>query len=623
MIRTFTLFLLLFSVLTGFAQAPDGYYKDAEGKAGKELKVSLFNIIKDHHSLNYDDLYNAYKKTDAREDDPSKVLDMYTDIPGGTPKYTFTHINDTGSSEKAEGGSYNREHTVPQSWFNKATPMRTDLFHVYPSDTWVNNRRNNYPHADVAKATLTTSNGSKVGSCADEGFTGTVFEPIDEYKGDIARSYLYMVTRYNDRVSKWTTYSSAGAWVFTGKDYPSIKPWYIKVLLKWHNNDPVSAREIKRNNEVYKIQHNRNPFIDHPEYVESIWGVSRPYFESVTHQDQSFVSGKVSFNAKYQSKDGVKTLSVNWGETKENLDNEKEITPNETGNYSLDINKTAKCLFFQITLVDNKDKSIKSQVYEIGNSDLKPTVLFLDELNTDASSFTVYMKEGGKKPYYLYHDVLRFNGYKGKKPTDEWAVIKKIDISKVKNFIFSTDIKTRFTDKGNSKPFAIYYSYDYQDGTPEEHGTWKEMNLDLPVQNSNSWKKDIKSDVIETGTNKDLYIAFHYTTSGTGNGETSMWDIGRIEVTGDKKSTAVNDWKMNLMIQILPNPALDFISIQNRSDNKIVKMDIINIMGLQVSQQNISSENSRIDISELTPGLYLIKLHTYNGETIVKKIIKR
>ena len=126
---------------------------------------------------------------------------MYSDIPNGTPPYTFTFGSDKCGSYAKEGDCYNREHSFPASWFSDAYPMYADLFHLYPTDGYVNSMHSNYPFGDVATPSWTSANGCLLGASSDAGYSGTVFEPIDEYKGDIARSYLYMITCYKDKVS--------------------------------------------------------------------------------------------------------------------------------------------------------------------------------------------------------------------------------------------------------------------------------------------------------------------------------------------------------------------------------------------------------------------------------------
>ncbi len=252
---------ILWGLLPATAQPPTGYYNTAEGLTGQPLRIALHNIIDNHTALSYNALWNAFLTTDAKPG--NKVWDMYSDVPGGTSPYIYTFSSDQCGSYSAEGDCYNREHSFPQSWFNEGNPMRTDLFHLYPTDGYVNNRRDNYPYGNVGSADWTSQNGSKLGLCVDPGYNGTVFEPIDAYKGDFARSYFYMMTRYYGEMSGWSTPQMQGG---------DLAPWAMAVLVQWSDIDPVSTKETNRNNVVYGKQHNRNPYIDRPEWVHDIWG---------------------------------------------------------------------------------------------------------------------------------------------------------------------------------------------------------------------------------------------------------------------------------------------------------------------------------------------------------------
>ena len=255
-----TFFLLIGSQT--FAQIPTGYYNGTSGLTGVTLKNKLHDIISANTvELSYSDLWTAYPTTDERID--GKVWDMYSDIPGGTAPYTFTFGTDQCGSYSGEADCYNREHSVPASWFNDATPMYTDLFHVVPTDGYVNNRRSNFPLGDVASASWSSQNGSKLGSSAVAGYVGTVFEPIDSFKGDFARIYFYMATRYKDELPSWTSDP------FSGSDFSS---WAKNMFLIWNAQDPVSAKEVDRNNFVHDLQNNRNPYVDNPQWVNDVWG---------------------------------------------------------------------------------------------------------------------------------------------------------------------------------------------------------------------------------------------------------------------------------------------------------------------------------------------------------------
>ena len=242
---------------------PAGYYDSADGLTGSALQQALHNIIDNHTSVTYDDLWTSFQSTDKKSD--GKVWDMYSDIPSGTPAYTFIFVTNQCGNYNSEGDCYNREHSFPKSWFGgEVYPMYSDLFHLYPTDGWVNNKRANYPFGTVASPTWTSTNGSKLGPCSYPGYTKDVFEPISAYKGDFARTFFYMATRYYGEDSGWP-----GSDMVTGSQ---PKAWAAKMLLEWNLADPVSQKEIDRNNAVYAIQGNRNPFIDNSVYASLIWG---------------------------------------------------------------------------------------------------------------------------------------------------------------------------------------------------------------------------------------------------------------------------------------------------------------------------------------------------------------
>ncbi len=258
----------LFLLLSAFlffcrlaAQPPAGYYDAAQGLNGEALRLALHNIITNGHlTLSYDDLLSYYTSTDSKPN--GKVWDMYSDIPGGTAPYEFNFFDNCGSYN-SEGDCYNREHSLPASWFNDNYPMYADLFHVVPTDGYVNNRRSNYAFGEVNSPSWTAQNGSKLGPNVFSGYSGTVFEPIDSFKGDFARIYFYIATRYKDEISGWS------ADMFSGNN---LTTYGINLMYAWNQLDPVSAKEIARNNAVYSIQHNRNPYVDNPQWVIDIWG---------------------------------------------------------------------------------------------------------------------------------------------------------------------------------------------------------------------------------------------------------------------------------------------------------------------------------------------------------------
>lgn len=263
--KTFVLTMAGFMLaIAAYAQIPSGYYDSAEGVYGAALQLALHDIIDNHNALSYDDLWDAFEDTDPRPENSNLVYDMYSDNPSGSEAYTYTFGSDQCGNYSDEGSCYNREHSWPKSWFNDAYPMYTDLVHLVPTDGYTNGQRSNLVYGEVASASWTSTNGSKKGSSALSWTSGTVFEPIDEYKGDFARIYFYMATRYYYEDASWNSNDMVSG--------SQIKSGALDMLMTWHENDPVSQKEQLRNDAIYDWQGNRNPYVDHPEFVEYVWG---------------------------------------------------------------------------------------------------------------------------------------------------------------------------------------------------------------------------------------------------------------------------------------------------------------------------------------------------------------
>lgn len=274
-----TLTLTALSMTLALAQGPNGsgvYYKDADGLKGAELKTKLFTIIsKKTKTPSYDDLIDLYKKTDTRAD--GYVRDWYSNATN------FTHVKDKAGNYSKEGDVYNREHTVPQSW---GAP-KADIVHVVPTDGWVNNKRGNLPFGEVGQVSANnqSANGySKWGPCKTAGYSGTVFEPNDEVKGDIARIYFYMATCYESTITSWS-----GGGIITGTKYQPYEQWTFDMMVRWSQMDPIDDIEIARNDSIYKddVQGNRNPFVDYPGLEDYIWGSKQNVAFSYDHYEGS------------------------------------------------------------------------------------------------------------------------------------------------------------------------------------------------------------------------------------------------------------------------------------------------------------------------------------------------
>jgi len=258
------------------------YYSGVDGKSASTLFDAVHTVtIKNYSSLSYKTaLPNAYATTDvypSGHTNAGKIWDMYSNC-------AFTFGNTCGNYSD-ECDCYNREHSIPQSWWGGGTSNQgCDIFHVIPTDGKVNGMRSNYPFGEVSSAEKTSGNGSKLGTASSIPITNTVygdytgtcsgkvFEPVDEYKGDFARGYFGTLLHWTN--VSFTT--AEGSSTFSGSNTKSggwgLTEYGVALLLKWHRQDPVSQKEIDRNNGIQKTQGNRNPFIDYPDLAEYIWG---------------------------------------------------------------------------------------------------------------------------------------------------------------------------------------------------------------------------------------------------------------------------------------------------------------------------------------------------------------
>jgi len=273
---------MLMNPLMGMTSTITGtdYYDGISNATCSNLKTELHQLITNHTVASYASLWTHYQTTDDHMNDGGTELivrDMYSDNPYGT-EFEFTFVTEQCGTYMDEGQCYNREHSFPKSWWGAGTnnPQYSDLYAVIPVDGWINGIRNNNPYGEIQAGTESHifNNGSALGSSSIyiPSYSGSVFEPIDAYKGDLARGYFYMMTRYEDVIASWETSTPESDAVLDGTTYPGYEPWMMNMLIEWHNIDPVDDEELARNEAIFMIQGNRNPYIDHPEYVDLVWG---------------------------------------------------------------------------------------------------------------------------------------------------------------------------------------------------------------------------------------------------------------------------------------------------------------------------------------------------------------
>ena len=265
--------------LSSLAQIPEGYYSSLKGKKGAELKTAIWKIIKNANVLEYGsgngNTWWGFWSTDR--DERGNFIDRYSSESEWVKS----------TSQGAAGAGMNIEHSFPKSWWGKAKLQAyKDLYNLMPCESRINSKKSNYPMGIVVSGDI--GNGwTKVG----EGTDGKKYwEPADPWKGDFARGYMYMATAYQDY--NWS--GNQALQILQQGDYPTLQKWAYKLYIQWAKADKPDAVEVKRNNDVYKIQGNRNPYVDFPNLMEYVWGDSTniAFNPETTVKSSSYVNGE-------------------------------------------------------------------------------------------------------------------------------------------------------------------------------------------------------------------------------------------------------------------------------------------------------------------------------------------
>ncbi len=606
--------LLLIIVFQLSAQIPAGYYDNAQGLTGYQLKTALKNIISNgHQDQGYDALYTCYQDSDTDNyyENDQTVLDMYSEKPNGPDAYEYQHISDKCGNYSGEGACYNREHLVPQSVFGSASPMKSDAHFVVPTDGYVNNRRSSYAFGEVSNPTWTSTNGSKLGPNSTQGYTGTVFEPIDEFKGDIARMLFYFATRYEDQVSGW---SHA---MLNGSSDQVFSNWFLDILLSWHYNDPVSQREIDRNNAVYNFQHNRNPYIDHPEWVAQIWD---PTPDTVPPTAPTNLSAQNITDT---------SVTLNWTEATDNVGVESyQIFQNanligDTSSTTYDVfNLQANTTYqFCIKAIDasgnisNCSNTITittgSAPYYVINEDFTncPNIQFFTISEASDKDWTCISQYGENNS-----PAIQINGYQENEPSKDWLITtQKINFDNYTNEKLSVFLVSKY----GSTPLELVYSSDYDGGMTPSAYTWTSVpNINIPLPNGSTQVESIITDEDISPISGNVYLAFKYFS----NGSPTRWTVDSFKIKADNSSTIQNI--TDNKVHIFPNPlyASQKLHINLLNHQIIEEIEIFDISGKVILSMKTNAQ--QINLSRLNPGLYLLKIKTNEGIALKKLIIK-
>jgi endonuclease I len=603
------------------AQPPAGYYDSATG-SGYVLKTQLKEIINStndglsteflHVNQGYANLYIGYISTDSDDyyENDGTVLDIYSEDPSGSDAYNYNHgVNQCGNTA-AEGTCYNREHIFPQGFYNELEPMRTDIHHVIPTDGFVNNGRGNLPFGVVTSATTTYSNGSRRGSGNNYGFLGTVFEPIDEFKGDVARMLLYFAVRYEDNWNDagWDAHTVTNN-PLNGTSDQFYETWVINLLLDWHTADPVSQREIDRNNEAFTYQSNRNPFIDVPAYANAIWNPTN---------DTEQPSAPTNLLASNPS---ASTIDLTWDASTDNIG----VTSYDI--YVDDVNtfNSVSTSFTAFGLVGNTNycftvfaKDAANNVSESSNTSCETTT---GSSSTTTDLFFSEYIEGSNNNKVL--EIANFTG------TTVNLASHTIKLSPNGNPAW----QTTYSFPVNAEIIHGDVYVIANGGSVICTETYDDLNNSITGFNGNDalglFKNNILIDALGTLGDDTTYaqnttlVRRPEVVNPTTAYSPSEW-MNFASNTCNDLGTHLQTLGMNEVtlpeITLYPNPVKDqrvYFNIQ-----EFIRVEVYDVLGKKVLEDSLYIDKNILDVSTLKKGIYLIKIRT-RLQSITKKLVRQ
>ena len=600
-IKTFLIVGLLFSVANIFAQIPTGYYDGTAGLSGSALKTKLSSIISSgHQTKSYDALDDEYPNSDKDSyyEKDGTVLDIYSENPTETDPYVYQFGVKKCGNYKIEGDCYNKEHIFPQGYFNKASPMVSDIHHIVPTDGKVNGMRSNFPFGNVGSSvSYTSKNGSKLGTSNSVNYSGKVFEPINEFKGDVARMIFYFATRYEAKLKDFDAND-----ILTNTSFPGIQSWELEVLKQWHTNDPVSQREIDRNNAAYTYQGNRNPFIDQPEYVALIWGTTTPDTEAPSTPTNLIVTGSTS-----------STISLSWTASTDNI---------MVATYDIYLDGTLKTSSSSNSITVTGLNPSTTYSFYVKAKDAAGNTSSQSNTTTGTTTENTGGNDGGSTTSCGTEDFEGVSGAVNTYKTVTWtnngitwtAVDSRTDqtingkaitiedgslsSSTISGGISSLTVTTQMKFTGNPGTFNLYINGD--------------MIGTIPY-----------SSTVTTTTIPNINIAGNTTISITDNSATGSGSRGRVAFDDLSWTCYTNLATAENNIQafnIYPNPVKNnTLYVTGKNIEKIKRVEIYNVNGIlvQVIEKPFNNKNY-ITLKNPTKGMYLLKFDNNSFKFLVE-----
>ena len=604
------------------AQAPAGYYDGTANLTGYALKTKPHDIISAKNiNWHYGDLPNYYNQTDLDKyydhgsSNTTILLDIYSEIPSGPDSYEYTSAN-LISTSGAEGLGYNREHAIPQSTFNSNYPMYSDLHFVIPTDARINQLRNNYPYG-IGNSTVhyLFSNTSRMSNSAipNYAYTNRVYEPIAEFRGDIARILLYFAVRYEDKLPVFNTSTNinpaADRSAFDGTAERAFDPGYIAMLLQWHQQDPVSQKEIDRNNAIFSIQNNRNPFIDNPQWINAIWLQTPDSIAPETPLNLNSVQTGANFTKlSWSPSTSTDVIGYNIFQngiyiatTKSTSTVVDHLSASTTYSYTVKaydhgylVSPDSNTVNVSTLATDSNAKDLFITKYIEGTGDNKAIeIVNKTGHDVDLNNYRIRVQYyNSVTPAYYYGNSFELEGKIANNGT-------YIILNPKASLSCYTNASVDFLTAGDAMNYSgtQYVELNYKSATVDAVGSrFVSNNLgDVSLYRKNT--------VMQPSTTYD----------------SAEWDSYSVNFCQDPGSLSVSELVSgNNEIKMYPNPVFDYISVSGNSEN--VKMaQILDYSGKVIYvEKNPFKSKSRISAENLTAGNYILNL---DGKTF--KFIKK
>jgi len=544
-IKYFLVFIIIISIGLLYADPPAGYYDAADSLSGSALKSTLNDIISGHTQYSYDNLRDfVLPDTDEDTENSNNIILIYTGR--SQPKSSF------GSG----ANDWNREHVWAKSHgdFGNSPPCGTDAHMLHPCDSSVNSTRGNKDFDNGGSAVY------DLGYLA--GYQdGDSWEPPDPVKGDIARTIFYMAVRYEGENGELDLEV-----VDEVETYPLPEHGKLSALYQWNIDDPPDNWERLRNDKVYGWQNNRNPFIDHPEYVDYIWGGEipndniPPTISDVIVLDTANIVIDFSEYVEQISAETISNYSIDNGigapltaALGYNSDNSKVL---------LNVNMLTPAVSYTVTINNVEDLNenviainsdfvfeMTNTVHLLGESFEEGTdnwILYSIASNEDwyrrgASSYFVYPSTVPDGNYFMY-----VNNYDADEAANDWLLYPELDLSNHSSALLSFYSWTYFEDSIPGLELKCSFNYD---GSSDPSGaSWAAIPVTLSTLESGLWTLADEDDLSVIDGQNSVFLAFHYTSTGNENDYCSAWAIDNVILTAEFEPDPILDIPQNVQI---------------------------------------------------------------------------